>query len=35
MMPELERRKAELNKKRQAFEPVNYEAIQEHSKRYQ
>ena len=34
MMPELERRKAELNKKREAFEPVSHEAIQEHSRRY-
>ena len=34
MMPELERRKAELIKKREGFEPVSHEAIAEHSKNY-
>jgi uncharacterized small protein (DUF1192 family) len=34
LMPELERRKAEMAKKRDALQPVSHDAIKEHGKRY-
>jgi hypothetical protein len=34
LMPELERRKEEMAKKRDALAPLSHDAIREHSRRY-
>ena len=35
LLPELERRKEELAKKRLIFKPLNHEEMEEHAKRYE